>query len=1037
MPTDYARIRDENIREYGEGTRHLKIISELYADRTHFVFELLQNAEDALKDATAAPSGAVRFALYPDRLEFGHFGRAFDDRDVRGVCGIGVGTKADDLTKIGKFGIGFKAVYAFTRRPEVHSGDEHFRIEHYVRPHPVPPRAGQPGQTLFVLPFDREDTPASYAFEAVAKRLESLDTKTLLFLRHVTAIEWSIVDGDGRERRGRYARQTSQLEGGARRVRVADESGGGGAGSAAPPLAPEDWLVFERPVDTPDRSKRVAVECAFRLRLPDAPADAPRVVRADASPLVVYFPTAKETNLGFLIQGPYRTTSSRDNVRLDDAWNLRLVDETASLVGDALVRLRDLGHASVGLLETLPLNADHFRPGSLLRPIFDGVRRALNQADLLPAHGGGFVPASQAVLARGADLRGLLSPGQLADLLRVSPTGAPRPLRWLAEEITLDRTPEVWGYLTKELSVPVVDPEAFAAHFSTEFVERQPDEWVARLYAFLDGVKHIWRPGAGAASGALRARPFVRLESGRHVAPFRADGMPNAYLPPDGTTAFPTVRRVIARDPKALAFLQALGLQEPDAVGEILEHVLPRYQGPDTARIGDREHQEHVRQIVRTYREISLDRRDALSAQLRKTEFVRAFNPTARAVAFKRPGVVYADRPELRRYFEGSPYAFFVYGYTSEELATLKELGVAEEVRINASRTEQRCEIDGLPYALRAITPEKAAYIWNRILVPHQEHLRATSGNVDLLKERQWLPAPGGGTRRPADLAASELPAAFLRAPGVAQRLGMRPDAVDRLARELGVDVDLLSFVAANPELVRGLKARHQAQAAAAIANGSDGPADDEPAGVAPDGVGYRELFQDAFSRPGNGAADPDLGPGAGGPVADPARRRAAVQADIQRGRQDEPPPELRFRQVPRKAWEAKDYGVRIFLEEQYQGHCQICNRWFPKRDGAPYFEGVYIVSYTRARWIDRAGNVLSLCPTCCAMFQHGAVEADQLLDQVLAWRAAREEGARESSFNVKLCGQRVPLRFTERHLIDLQELLRAESGESATRLVA
>jgi hypothetical protein len=269
----------------------------------------------------------------------------------------------------------------------------------------------------------------------------------------------------------------------------------------------------------------------------------------------------------------------------------------------------------------------------------------------------------------------------------------------------------------------------------------------------------------------------------------------------------------------------------------------------------------------------------------------------------------------------------------------------------------------------------------------------------------------------------------------------MRPDAVDRLARELGVEVDLLSFVAANLELVRGLQAQQaqqQAQAAAAVAAAVvDGPEDEEPSGAAPDGVGYRELFREAFSRPGTGAADADLGPGAGGPVADPARRRERVQQDIQQGRRDEPPPELRFRQVPRRVWEAKDNGARIFLEEQYQGRCQICGGWFSKRDGAPYFEGVYIVSYTRARWIDRPGNVLSLCPTCCAKFQHGAVEADQLLDQVLAWRAAREDGGRASSFYVNLCRQRVQLRFTERHLIDLQELLRAESGGAETRLVA
>ena len=49
-------------------------------------------------------------------------GCIFDDRDVRGVCGVGEGTKADDLTKIGKFGIGFRAVYAYTSMPEVPFG---------------------------------------------------------------------------------------------------------------------------------------------------------------------------------------------------------------------------------------------------------------------------------------------------------------------------------------------------------------------------------------------------------------------------------------------------------------------------------------------------------------------------------------------------------------------------------------------------------------------------------------------------------------------------------------------------------------------------------------------------------------------------------------------------------------------------------------------------------------------------------------------------------------------------------------------------
>ena len=127
MATDYDAIREEHIRGYGEYTHHLDLLGRLYADPTHFIFELLQNAEDA--GATR-----VKFSLFGDRLEVLNDGRLFSDADVRGICAIGKGTKSDDLTQIGKFGIGFKSVYAHTARPQVHSGDEHFGIEHYVRP---------------------------------------------------------------------------------------------------------------------------------------------------------------------------------------------------------------------------------------------------------------------------------------------------------------------------------------------------------------------------------------------------------------------------------------------------------------------------------------------------------------------------------------------------------------------------------------------------------------------------------------------------------------------------------------------------------------------------------------------------------------------------------------------------------------------------------------------------------------------------------------------------------------------------------------
>src|SRR6202012_1502679 len=152
VPANYEQIRDENIARYGWDTAVLDLLGHLYSDRTHFIFELIQNAEDA--GATE-----LSFALFPDRLEVRHDGRPFTEADVRGVCGVGQSSKAGDLTQIGPFGLGFQAGYAHTRSPRIYGGDERFAIESYVRPVLIDP-AGPAGTTLFVFPFDLEDVPA-------------------------------------------------------------------------------------------------------------------------------------------------------------------------------------------------------------------------------------------------------------------------------------------------------------------------------------------------------------------------------------------------------------------------------------------------------------------------------------------------------------------------------------------------------------------------------------------------------------------------------------------------------------------------------------------------------------------------------------------------------------------------------------------------------------------------------------------------------------------------------------------------------------
>ena len=97
----------------------------------------------------------------------------------------------------------------------------------------------------------------------------------------------------------------------------------------------------------------------------------------ESSPLIVSFPTEKETFLGFLVQGPYRTTPARDNVPGHDPSNQLLVRETGTLLGDVLRELRDDGLLTVEALQALPLEEARFPAGSMFRPLFDAVGEIL------------------------------------------------------------------------------------------------------------------------------------------------------------------------------------------------------------------------------------------------------------------------------------------------------------------------------------------------------------------------------------------------------------------------------------------------------------------------------------------------------------------------------------------------------------------------------------------------------------------------------------------------------------------------------------
>ncbi len=83
------------------------LATDIYSEDKRFIYELIQNADDAALDEKTELS----IQILKNYVIISHNGAPFNSRDIRGLCSIGLGTKTNDATKTGYKGIGFKSVF--------------------------------------------------------------------------------------------------------------------------------------------------------------------------------------------------------------------------------------------------------------------------------------------------------------------------------------------------------------------------------------------------------------------------------------------------------------------------------------------------------------------------------------------------------------------------------------------------------------------------------------------------------------------------------------------------------------------------------------------------------------------------------------------------------------------------------------------------------------------------------------------------------------------------------------------------------------
>jgi hypothetical protein len=140
----HANIDYQSAEQAVNQAHSLQALSDdLYTDPIRFIYELIQNSDDAY-DGETMKNPLLRIAIV-DRtyLIVANYGKAFDENDIRGVCRVGCGTKRNDREKTGYKGLGFKAVFGQTNYVLVASKGAFFRFEENASEFQWNPRWGK------------------------------------------------------------------------------------------------------------------------------------------------------------------------------------------------------------------------------------------------------------------------------------------------------------------------------------------------------------------------------------------------------------------------------------------------------------------------------------------------------------------------------------------------------------------------------------------------------------------------------------------------------------------------------------------------------------------------------------------------------------------------------------------------------------------------------------------------------------------------------------------------------------------------------
>lgn len=622
--------------------RSLSTIVRLYKGRCHFIFELLQNAEDA-------GASRVSFIIQEENLIFLHNGRPFTTENIRRLCDVANSDKLE-RNNIGKFGVGFKAVFTICDTVKIYSNPENYtgqktpdmfafacKIVTFTNLESLnkPNYSHIDGDitTKFVFHYavkkdQREDylgfSDLAILKGSILKEIRDINNTVLLFLHNIKAIHYesflSVMPCKGEFSLETLSEQKKQSY---KRALVLCTAG-------------DKKLYFLKYSKKLDDKTEKTVDLAIGINVKEI--DGKKTVSLHPvkdSSISVYFPTGEKSFTPFVLHGPYTTTPNRESIPFEssDTENFRIIDKTCELYKDVLIDLRDKKLISVENLESVLILSVPPESTPITKKLVDVSINAFWNESLIPSADKKYIAGSIACIC---DFGGAEENRAMAKLL------ANEGLSDLLGKTSFFVNTEIAGksvlrdFFTQKVCIPHFFAVSYISGLKNNpgFLKNKDVTWLMQFYKYLES--YVDFSYGNSAWNELLLVPFVLTTKGALVAPYRENKyaekkwnkgfkdylLPNIFLP---TTAIleniDYVDNTVYRKNKEL-FDDNLEIPEYSDFDSFINSFERKYC-IEKPSVQDLEHIGDLKTLL-SYFEDS-DKEDAINAVVMKANFIRCF----------------------------------------------------------------------------------------------------------------------------------------------------------------------------------------------------------------------------------------------------------------------------------------------------------------------------------------------------------------------------------------------------------------------------